>query len=194
MSIQCVAVSGADAEDLVAILHDAEEDDKRIRAAVRDPACQAYAALYDGARVGAAVVRWAPQQPSEILYLAIAASDRGKGYGRQLVAALQAELPVHGRTLLVGTANCALDNIAFYQKCGFRMHAVKPDYFAYIQLPLQEHGILLRDMIVFAYDLATQVSTDVHVRPPAKPALFCDLALAERLERERARPRLRRRR
>ena len=66
------------------------------------------------------------------------AADRAKGYGRQVIAALQAELPSHGRILLVGTANSALDNIAFYQKCGFRMRAVKPDFFAYIQPPIRE--------------------------------------------------------
>jgi hypothetical protein len=55
--------------------------------------------------------------------------------------------------LLVGTANSALDNIAFYQKCGFRMSAVKRDFFAYIQPPLREQGIEMRDMIVFSYEL-----------------------------------------
>jgi hypothetical protein len=49
--------------------------------------------------------------------------------------------------------SAALDDIAFYQKCGFRMYAVKRDYFDDIQPPLREHGIVMRDMIVFAYDL-----------------------------------------
>ena len=35
MALSCVAVSGAYAEKLVAILHDAEEDDERIRATRR---------------------------------------------------------------------------------------------------------------------------------------------------------------
>jgi GNAT superfamily N-acetyltransferase len=145
-------VSGAAAEKLMPILHDAEEDDERIRSALLDPACWSYAAFVDEELVGAAVVRWEALEASEIRYIAVAVGERGKGYGRQLVAAIQAELPAHGQTLLVGTANCALDNIAFYQKCGFRMHAVKPDYFAYIQPPLREYGIVMRDMIVFRYD------------------------------------------
>jgi GNAT superfamily N-acetyltransferase len=152
MAVHCTAVSGADAETLVPILHDAEEDDGRIRAALRDPSCQAYAALDGDEPVGAAVVRWDDREPSEVLYLAVVPARRGTGLGRQLIAAIQAELPAHGRTLLVGTANCALDNIAFYQKCGFRMYAVKRDFFDYIQPPLSEHGIVMRDMIVFAYD------------------------------------------
>src|SRR5690242_10215976 len=128
-SVQCAAVSGARAERLVPVLHDAEEDDERIRAALRDPDCQAYAAFDGDEAVGAAVVRWSGREPSELLYLAVVAARRGTGVGRHIVATVQAELPAHGRTLLVGTANCALDNIAFYQKCGFRMYAVKRDHF-----------------------------------------------------------------
>lgn len=151
-----VPVSGGGLEHMVAILHDAEEDDERIRAAIEDPTCVTYAALVNGQPVGAAVVRWNDQQPSEIVYLAVTATDRGKGYGRQIVATVQAELSLHGPRLVVGTANSALDNIVFYQKCGFRIHAVKPDHFAYIQPPIRENGVLTRDMIVFAYDLDTR--------------------------------------
>jgi ribosomal protein S18 acetylase RimI-like enzyme len=153
MELRCVVVDGAEAEKLVPVLHDAEEDDARIRAALRDPACRAYAGTAGDETVAAAVVRWPDGEPGEILYLAVAATRRGQGHGRRMVAAIQDELPKHGRRLLVGTANCALDNIAFYQKCGFRMYAVKPDYFDYIQPPLIENGIVMRDMIVFRYDV-----------------------------------------
>jgi GNAT superfamily N-acetyltransferase len=156
MAVQYVPVSGTEAEKLLPILHEAEEDDERIRAALRDPACQAYAALVGEEPIGAAVVRWddrQPSEPSEILYIAVVAAQRGRGVGRQIIAAIQGELPAHGGTLLVGTANSALDNIAFYQKCGFRMYAVKRDFFDYIQPPLREHGIAMRDMIVFAYGM-----------------------------------------
>jgi ribosomal protein S18 acetylase RimI-like enzyme len=152
MDLRCFPVSGAEAEKLLPILHDAEEDDERILAALRDPACRSYAALAGDEPVGAAVVRW-DASGGEILYIAVTAASRGMGYGRQVIAVIQAELPAHGRTLLVGTANSAIDNIAFYQKCGFRMHAVKPDYFAYIRPPLYENGILMRDMIVFRYEV-----------------------------------------
>ena len=154
MSFECVPVAVAGAEALVPILHDAEEDDDRIRAALRDPACQAYAARTGGDTVGAAVVRWAPPG-SELLYLAVVPGARGTGLGRRIVAALQAELATRGGTMLVGTANSSLHNIAFYQKCGFRMRSVKRDFFAYIQPPIVEDGIPMRDMIVFSYDSST---------------------------------------
>ena len=84
MSLTCTAVSGAAAESLLPVLHDAEEDDERIRGALRDSACQAYAATVAGQLVGAAVVRWRHSEPSEIIYLAVAAAERGKGYGKQI--------------------------------------------------------------------------------------------------------------
>ena len=87
------------------------------------------------------------------LYIAVVAEQRGKGYGKRIITAVQTELSARGgNSLLVGTANSSLENIAFYQKCGFRMFEVRRDYFAYIQPPLQEHGIKMRDMIVLRYD------------------------------------------
>jgi GNAT superfamily N-acetyltransferase len=153
MTFTCVSVVGAEAEALLPILHDAEEDDERIKAALRDPVCTTYAALLDGRPIGAAVVRWEGGETNEILYIAVVASERGKGFGKRLIAALLAELPAHGRALLVGTGNSSLANIAFYQKCGFRMFEVRRDFFSYIHPPLQESGIVMRDMIVLRYDL-----------------------------------------
>jgi ribosomal protein S18 acetylase RimI-like enzyme len=145
------AVAGPEADALLPLLHDAEEDDERIRAAQADPACRTYAGSVAGEVVGAAVVRWGPTE-SEILYVAVAPEQRGRGYGQAMIAAIVRELPAHGRRLIVGTANSAIDNIAFYQKCGFRMLEVKRDFFDYIQPPLREFGIEMRDMIVFSYE------------------------------------------
>jgi len=139
---------------LLPMLLDAEEGEERIRAALLDPACTAYASWLDGQLAGAAVVRWEEKDPSEILYIEVAATLRGRGYGKQIIQALQNELPGRGAySLHVGTANAALENIAFYQKCGFRMYEIRRDYFAYIQPPVMEHGILLRDMLILRYDL-----------------------------------------
>jgi ribosomal protein S18 acetylase RimI-like enzyme len=139
---------------LLPILSDADEDEERIRAALLDPTCTAYASWLNGQLAGAAVVRWEEDETSEILYIAVAADLRGRGYGKQIMQALQEELcRRRGHALLVGTANAALENIAFYQKCGFRMFEIRRDYFAYIQPPISEHGIVLRDMLVLRYDL-----------------------------------------
>jgi ribosomal protein S18 acetylase RimI-like enzyme len=139
---------------LLSVLSDAEEGEERIRATLLNPACTAYASWLDGQLAGAAVVHWEKVEPSEIIYIAVAPTLRGHGYGKQIIHFLVEELRKSGgHTLLVGTANAALENIAFYQKCGFRMFEIRRDYFAYIQPPIAEHGIVLRDMLVLRYDL-----------------------------------------
>lgn len=139
---------------LLPVLSDAEEGDELIRATLLDPVCTAYASWLDTQLAGAAVVRWKEEEPGEIIYIAVAPDLRGQGYGKQIMHFLLEELRRRGgHALLVGTANAALDNIAFYQKCGFRMYEIRRDYFAYIQPPVAENGIVLRDMIVLRYDL-----------------------------------------
>lgn len=139
---------------LLPVLADAEEGEERIRATLQEPGCIAYASRLDTQLAGAAVVRWGEEKTGEIIYIAVAPALRGQGYGKQIIHALLEELRRRGGcTLLVGTANAALDNIAFYQKCGFRMFEIRRDYFAYIQPPIAENGIIIRDMLVLRYDL-----------------------------------------
>lgn len=155
MSLNIEAVPSHETLFLLPMLLEADEGEERIRTALLDPAYTAYASWLDGQLIGAAVVRWEEKDPSEILYVQIAVSLRGRGYGKQIIRALQDELPRHGgRSLQVGTGNSSLENIAFYQKCGFRMYEVRRGYFSYIHPPLLEHGIVLRDMLVLRYDLA----------------------------------------
>lgn len=154
MAFELRRVPVTEAESLLPILREAEEGEKRIRASFLDPACAVYEARVDGKLVGAAVVHWDEGEASELLYIAVIAEQRGQGIGKQIISALQTELRERGgRALLVGTANCSLENIVFYQKCGFRMFEVRRDYFDYIHPPLVEHGMEMRDMIVFRYEV-----------------------------------------
>ena len=155
MSLVTKQIPNHETAFLLPVLSDAEEGEERIRAALLDPACTAYASWLDDDRLaGAAVVRWEKDEPSEIVYITVISDLRGRGYGKQIIHFLQEELRKRqGQSLIVGTANAALENIAFYQKCGFRMFEVRRDYFAYIQPPISEHGIMLRDMLVLRYDM-----------------------------------------
>ena len=66
--------------------------------------------------------------------------------------------------MLVGTGNASIDNIVFYQRCGFRMDHIRQNYFWYHQEPDFENGIQVRDMIVFSYEVAddaTDLPTEV---------------------------------
>lgn len=51
-------------------------------------------------------------------------------------------------TLVVGTGNSSFDQLALYQKCGFRMKGIIEDYFIeHYEEPIFENGIQCRDMI-----------------------------------------------
>jgi GNAT superfamily N-acetyltransferase len=102
-----------------------------------------------GAPAAAATLRWAGD-PCEIVELAVDARWQGFGVGRAFLDWIAAEARRRGkREVEVGTANASLGNIAFYQRCGFRMHHVRRDYFGYYRTARVEHGIEVRDLLVF---------------------------------------------
>lgn len=143
-----------DTDLLVPMLHDADEDDAHITRAILDAANTGYAAFDAGEFVGAALMHWVANE-SEIIYIAVRSADRGKGYGKALIAELiklARQQPT--QSVIVGTANTSFENITFYQRCGFRMDSVRKDYFSYFQTPVYEHGIQMRDMLVLRHDLS----------------------------------------
>lgn len=155
MAVQLRLASPMTYEQLLPILSDADEGDERILARLTDGKHTTYAAYDDEHLIGAATIRWEEAEEeaeSEIEYIAVVKDVRGKGYGKAIMAQLiKLACERHVAALLVGTANTSWENIAFYQKCGFRMDHVRRDYFAYIQPLLIEHGIVMRDMLVLRY-------------------------------------------
>lgn len=144
-------ITTVETESIIAMLHDAEEGEERIRAAVLNEANISYGAFDGEILVGAATVHWEHYE-SEIIYMAVAPDLRGRGYGKAMIEALFVEMRQRSiPALLVGTANSSFENIAFYQKCGFRLYSVRQNYFDYIQPPIMEYGILIKDMLVMRY-------------------------------------------
>ena len=142
----------AEAEILAALLEDALSSEPTRRAMLADTDLTSYTAFHNSEIVGAVVVRWGGE--SEIELLAVDKARRGQGIGQAIVAALLEEARRRGvERLRVGTGNFSLGNIAFYQKCGFRMSHVRRGYFNDIDPPEFWRGIKLRDMIVFDYEL-----------------------------------------
>jgi ribosomal protein S18 acetylase RimI-like enzyme len=90
----------------------------------------------------------------EIKNIALKPEDQGKGYGKKVLQMLVAEVERLGKkSIIVGTANSSIDNIIFYQKCGFRMVAIKEDFFLDYPEPIYENGIQAVDMIMFKLDI-----------------------------------------
>src|SRR5690554_3980735 len=65
-----------DTETLIDLLHDAEEGDDRIRAALSHPHSAAYLASMDAAYIGAALMHWDIEE-SELVYIAVQKAHQG---------------------------------------------------------------------------------------------------------------------
>jgi GNAT superfamily N-acetyltransferase len=142
--------------DLIPLLLLAEPSEPALQWSLSHMSDVVYRMEVDGQAIGAATVRWR-DDPCEIIELAIAEGHQRQGYGKQLVAWIVEEARRRGKHRLeVGTANSSIDNIAFYQHCGFRMDHVRRDYFWYYRKPIVENGIVARDLLVFSYDLQEQ--------------------------------------
>jgi GNAT superfamily N-acetyltransferase len=153
MSFILREVNADEVEALMPLLLLAEPSKSALDWSLSNLSDRVYRAEDAGQLVGAATIRWS-SEPCEIVELAVAEGRQGQGVGRQIIEHLIAEARRRGKqTMVVGTANSSLGNIAFYQRCGFRMDHVRRDYFWYHRKPVMENGIQARDMLVFSYDL-----------------------------------------
>ena len=147
----------AETETLILLLEDALSSEPQRREMLADVSLTAYTASQNAEIVGAAVMRWGDE--CEIELLAVAKSWRGQGIGRAVVAEIIEEARRRlVKRLRVGTGNFSLDNIAFYQKCGFRMSHIRRGYFDAVEPPEFWQGIRLRDMLMFDYELTKPLS------------------------------------
>ena len=153
MSITIREATGDEVEALLPLLLLAEPSPSALHWSLNNLSDTIYRMDESGVPVGAATMRWR-KAPCEIIELAIAPERQGQGLGKRFVQWLVGEARRRGKSeILVGTANSSIDNIIFYQKCGFRMYEVRRDYFWYHKQPIVEDGLQVRDMIVFRYDL-----------------------------------------
>jgi GNAT superfamily N-acetyltransferase len=147
-------VGGDEIEKVFPLLLLAEPSASALRWSLRNLSDAVYALEESGEPTAAVTVRWR-RPPCEIVELGVAEAARGRGLGRALVEWVCAEAARRGFTeIFVGTSTTSAGNILFYQKCGFRADHVKPDYFWYYDGPRIEHGLAVRDMLVFRRDLA----------------------------------------
>jgi GNAT superfamily N-acetyltransferase len=145
-------VGGPDVEPLVPLLLLAEPSERALRWSLGHLSDTVYRLDVGSDLAGAVTVRW-NDEPCEIVELAIAEGLQGKGFGRAFVEWLLAEARRRRKkAMIVGTRNSSIGNLAFYQKCGFRMDHIRADYFWYYDTEEIENGIPVRDLVVFRYD------------------------------------------
>jgi RimJ/RimL family protein N-acetyltransferase len=98
-----------------------------------------------------------PTRPEtvEIVNIAVTKHKQGKGYGKQLVQyGIQFAKEKGFKTIEIGTGNSSLDQLAVYQKCGFRITGIDRDFFVrHYTEEIYENGIQCRDMIRLSQDL-----------------------------------------
>lgn len=114
-----------------------------------------YAAAWEGTVVGVFVIVPLEGNAWELKNIAVAEEWQGKGVGKVLLAGtLDAVRSEGGAYVEVGTGNSSIDQIAFYQKAGFRMQRVAKNFFTLnYPDPIEENGIECRDMLVFGLTL-----------------------------------------
>lgn len=110
----------------------------------------------NGPTIGVYVLLSLSETTVEIKNIAVAESVRGMGYGRQLLQHALAESARRGFEFVeIGTGNSSLGQLALYQKCGFRLHAIDPDFFRRnYREPIFENGIECRDMVRLRYAIS----------------------------------------
>lgn len=84
----------------------------------------------------------------ELKNIAVSEQHQGKGLAKQLIAgSMRLAKRLGGDRIEVGTGNSSLDQLALYQKCGFRMFEIIPGFFESYPEPIIENGIRCIDMV-----------------------------------------------
>lgn len=114
-----------------------------------------FLAKRDQQLVGLAVVSVVPE--CELLNLAVAPSCQKQGVAKQLIeVCCQYSAQQGAHSILVATGNSSLDQLALYQKMGFRIEGVRRDAFAGYAEPIFENGIACLDQILLRRCLPVQ--------------------------------------
>jgi ribosomal protein S18 acetylase RimI-like enzyme len=109
--------------------------------------------LVDGDDQPLAAILVIEEQPgvAELRAVAVAAGAQGAGLGTRVVDAVLAVLRDRGvERVVVGTASSGVRQLAFYQRCGFRLSHVERDFFTAEKgypAGISENGIPTRDMV-----------------------------------------------
>ena len=111
----------------------------------------------NGAPLAAVLVITTGAEEAELRAVAVAESEQGKGLGSEVVGLVFDRLRTNGvRRVIVGTASSGVRQLAFYQRLGFRLTHIEPDFFTTDKgypAGLEENGIPIRDMVWMTRDL-----------------------------------------
>ncbi len=105
----------------------------------------------DGVPHSAILVIEDGREVAELRAVAVAESFQGQGVGTLMMNTVLFVLAQRGvRRVVVGTASSGVRQLAFYQRCGFRLTHIERDFFTAEKgypADLAEGGIPIRDMV-----------------------------------------------
>lgn len=105
-----------------------------------------FAFYQDQFLIGVSVILIKTDDVYEIKNLAVDPEWQGLGYGKNILQYLEQYYQNKARTLIVGTGEGS-DNLIFYQKCGYQLAHLVPNFFLeHYDHPIFENGIQLKDM------------------------------------------------
>lgn len=98
-----------------------------------------------------------PTRPEtvELVNVAVIEDQQGRGVGKLLVLdAIKVAKTKGYKTIEIGTGNSSVEQLVFYQKCGFRIIGVDVDFFVrHYSEKIFENGIQCRDMVRLSQDI-----------------------------------------
>lgn len=102
--------------------------------------------------IGVIVLKAVNESTLEIMNIAVCEAHQGKGYGKLML--IEAEkIAKHSayKKLIIATANSSLNQLALYQRCGFRITDIEKDFFinAYKEV-IMENGIRAMDKVILS--------------------------------------------
>ena len=90
----------------------------------------------------------------ELNNIAVSEDFQNKGIGTFIINYIKRTYKYQFTTLIVGTADCGLNQINFYEKNGFVQYGIRKNFFIekYAE-PIIENGVQLKNMIMFKLEL-----------------------------------------
>jgi GNAT superfamily N-acetyltransferase len=114
-----------------------------------------YVAYANDNTVGSFVIIRTRPLTLELVNVSVREAYQGKGIGKRLIlSAIELAKKENANVLEIGTGNSSINQLALYQKCGFRIDSVDKDFFRrHYKEKIIENGIECIDMIRLRMDL-----------------------------------------
>ena len=143
--------SGKINSDLMTLLLTADPDKNAVLSYIKS--AEIIVAL-DSGKIIAVVAITKTKSEFELKNIAVASNYQGRGIAKSLIAASKDYAKESGaNSLIVGTGNSSLSQLALYQKCGFRIFDIVPDFFVEYNEPIYENGIRCLDLLMLKADI-----------------------------------------